>query len=123
MWFLTKKTLPVKIFANNKEVDLNNYSDLQLAEICSAIIENWKTSSDSILLFDMDCYTRCYCFQQTKTYLEVVAFEKTNKNPRGRTRISMPETWIAKKKGIREPLIVPKVLIKSWPAVLEVEYG
>ena len=116
----TIKELNVRIFEDDKEVNIENYTDFHLTEIKLAI-EAVLNKRKGYFWFEVNVYEECGFFKKTKTSIKVEFMKESQNSVLGKKRISIPQDFMDPYKNKKIQIEPKKILVKGWPKNLSIE--
>ena len=120
MWpFQNKNRVIVKILADDKEQNLNYYTDYHLYELVQAINTLIKRPPDSILQYEAEVYVHHRCFKEPQHIIEIVCYKKQLGDLH---RIALPLSWRSHFVGREENLHPQRSHVRTWPARLHAHF-
>ena len=116
----TIKSLNVRIFEDNKEVNIEKYTDYHFTEIKLAIEEELNKRK-GYFWFEVNIYETCGFFKKPKTEIIVEFMKESQNSISGKKRISIPHDYMDSYKKKKIAIQPKKVLVKSWPKEISIE--
>lgn len=116
----TIKSLNVRIFENEVESTLENYTDYHLTEIKLAI-EEILNKRKGYFWFEVNIYEQCGFFRKRKLLIQVEFMRENHNSISGKKRISIPNDFLDSYTNKKIPIQPKKILVKAWPEELSIE--